>query len=97
MRLVWNDDALDDLGQIKDYIEQDDAFAAARVVLRLRDGLVQLTTFPRIGRVGRVPDTRELVFADLRYIAVYRVHTDSDLVEILNIIHTSRRYPPETD
>ena len=95
MRLRWNENALDDLEKIRDYIEKDDPFAAMRVVMRLRDGLEQLTTFPQMGRVGRVTETRELVFSDLRYIAVYNVHTDRKEIEILNIIHAARRYPPE--
>jgi addiction module RelE/StbE family toxin len=95
LRLVWNDGALDDLEKIRGYIEGDNPLAAARVVWRLRGGLEQLTEFPQMGRVGRVPETRELVFPDLRYVAVYRIYPNSDVIEILNIIHTAREYPPK--
>ena len=95
MRLTWNDDALDELERIKDYIEEDDPFAAARVVLRLHEGIEQLAAFPNLGRTGRVAETRELIFPDLRYIAVYRVHAAKDEVEILTVIHTARKYPPD--
>ena len=96
MRLTWNEGALNDLEEIRDYIEKEDPFAAARVILRLRSGLEQLTTFPQIGRSGRVPETRELVFSDLRYIAIYRVHNDKEEVEILNLLHTAREYPAKS-
>jgi len=95
VRLVWNDDALDDLERIKDYIERDDPYAAARVVLRLHNGIEQLAIFPNIGRTGRVPDTRELVFSDLRYIAVYQIYPNRNVVEVLTIIHTARKYPSD--
>ena len=95
MRLTWNDDALEDLERIKDHIEENDPFAAARVVLRLHDGIEQLAAFPNLGRIGRVPETRELIFSDLRYIAVYRVHVARDEVEILTLIHTARKYPQD--
>ncbi|MNL60453.1 Plasmid stabilization system protein [compost metagenome] len=42
------------------------------------------------GRLGRALGTRELVFADLPYIVVYRV---SDRVEILAVMHASREWP----
>lgn len=94
MRLVWNDNALDDLERIRDYIVEDNPSAAVRVILRLRDELERLTTFPNMGRAGRVAETRELIYPRLPYVAVYRV--DGDTVEILNIIHTAREYPPKS-
>ncbi len=51
-----------------------------------------LRDFPRIGRVGILPDTRELAILGLPYRAVYRV--EGDIVLILAVLHTSRRYPP---
>jgi plasmid stabilization system protein ParE len=43
-----------------------------------------------MGRRGRASDTRELVFADLPYIVVYRV---TNQVEILAVVHTARDWP----
>jgi addiction module RelE/StbE family toxin len=97
MRVIWTDDALDDLENIRSYIEEDSPAAAMRVLRRLRDALQQLANNPRMGRTGRVSETRELVFSNLPYIGVYRILEDEDRIEILDVIHTSRDYPSSTE
>ncbi|HTQ14452.1 MAG TPA: type II toxin-antitoxin system RelE/ParE family toxin [Rhizomicrobium sp.] len=93
MRVIWVERALDDLERIHDYIQSDNPAAAQRVIQRLRSGLESLSRFPRMGRAGRVSDTREFVFTDIPYIGVYRILEDE--IEVLNIIHTARDYPPK--
>jgi toxin ParE1/3/4 len=46
-----------------------------------------LRMLPNRGRNGRIAGTRELIFAPLPYIAVYRVKDDR--VEILRIYHSA--------
>jgi toxin ParE1/3/4 len=46
-----------------------------------------------MGRIGRSPETREFVFSDVPYIAIYRIDDERTSVEILRIMHTARRYP----
>jgi len=46
-----------------------------------------------MGRAGRVAETREFVFGNLPYIAVYRIDEAAATLEILNIIHTAQLYP----
>ena len=55
------------------------------------DGCGGLGSFPRRGRKGRIESTRELVFARLPYIVVYRIQ-DQDL-EILRIYHGAQDWP----
>jgi toxin ParE1/3/4 len=50
-----------------------------------------LEMFPNRGRVGRIAGTRELVFAPLPYIAVYRVN--DKVAEILRIYHSAQNWP----
>jgi plasmid stabilization system protein ParE len=50
-----------------------------------------LEMFPGRGRIGRVEGTRELVFAPLPCIAVYRVTEEA--VEILRIYHSAQDWP----
>ena len=92
MRLRWTRLAERDLDQIAEYISQDSAAAAARVVLELIDqSETLLPKHPALGRPGRVLGTRELVVGQLPYIIAYRVR-DKDL-EILRVLHTSRAWP----
>ena len=52
-----------------------------------------LTRHAALGRPGRVLWTRELVIGGLPYVIPYRVR-DND-IEILRVLHTSRRWPSE--
>jgi plasmid stabilization system protein ParE len=55
----------------------------------LLQSTARLAPFPRLGRVGTVDDTRELVF-DRSFIIVYRTHEEHALVEIIAIAHAKR-------
>ena len=92
MRLRWTKRAERDLDEIAKYIGQDSPAEAARVVLELIDQVeANLLAHPAIGRPGRVLGTRELVIGGLPYVVPYRVR-DMD-IEILRVLHTSRRWP----
>jgi len=94
LRLRWTRRAERDLDEIASYIGQDSPAAAARVILELIDRVeADLTKRPAIGRAGRVLGTRERVIVGLPYIVPYRVR-EMD-VEILRMLHTSRRWPYE--
>lgn len=90
MKLIWSKRAIRRLAGIHDYIAKDSTEAAARVGQALESARY-LERFPLIGRPGRVDGTRELVIAGLPYIVPYRVIDDT--VQILSVIHTSRRWP----
>lgn len=91
MRVRWTKPALANLDEIQTYVAQESPLAAYRLVQdlfgRAQNGLA---TSPMMGRKGRARGTRELVFADLPYIVVYRV---TDAVDILAVVHTARRWP----
>jgi toxin ParE1/3/4 len=92
LRLRWTRLAERDLDQIAAYIGQDNPAAAARVILELIDQVERLLpAHPAIGRPGRVVGTRELVIGELPYVIPYRM-LGQDL-EILRVLHTSRRWP----
>ena len=94
MRLRWTKLAENDLDAIAAYIGQDSPAAAARVVLELIDQTeTQLTRHVALGRPGRVIGTRELVIRGLPYVIPYRVCGND--IEILRVLHTSRRWPSE--
>jgi toxin ParE1/3/4 len=92
MRIRWTEPASRDLTQISDYIEgHDGPSAARRVALTIYQGVDSLTHFPFRGRPGRRPKTRELVFPDLPFLAVYRIR--EDFIEIIRILHGAQNWP----
>ena len=95
MRLRWTRLASQDLDDIAEYIGQDSLAAAGRVVLELIERVEQsLPTQPATGRAGRVLGTRELVIGNLPYVIAYRLREND--IEILRVLHTSRRWPSDT-
>jgi toxin ParE1/3/4 len=92
MRIRWTDAAVRDFTSVCDYIEKHgSAVSARRVALSIHRQIDLLERFPEHGRTGRKPDTRELVFSGLPYLAIYRIHTDS--VEIVRILHGAQMWP----
>ena len=91
MRLRWSADAVNDLERIKQYIREDNPEAAYHVVRTIYKGCTALKKFPNRGRVGREPQSRELVFTTLPYIVVYRVK--GDFIEISRIWHGAQDRP----
>ena len=91
MQIRWQDDAINDLIQIRRFIAMDNPSAAARVANRIRSTGPELANQPGMGRPGRVPGTRERVLVDFPYTIAYRVEENS--VVILRVLHTSRKWP----
>jgi toxin ParE1/3/4 len=76
------------LGGIIDYIALDDPGAAGRVFRAIVATAQRLTGFPNLGRVGRLPDTREFSVTALPYLIVYAVTADG--ITVLAVFHTAR-------
>jgi toxin ParE1/3/4 len=75
------------LDEIAGFLAKDKPTRATSFVLELQAAVAKLQTHPGMGRAGRVPGTRELVFHQ-NYIAIYRVHGDK--VEILRLHHAAQ-------
>ena len=88
MQLLFTDLAARDLGSIIDYIALDNPTAAGNVYRSVLSTDGRLTEFPGIGRVGRLPGTREYLLAGLPYLLVYEV--SSEAVTILAVFHGAR-------
>ncbi|ATC24003.1 type II toxin-antitoxin system RelE/ParE family toxin [Caulobacter vibrioides] len=91
MRVTWTDSASRDLRFAYAWIAQDRPAAALKQVRRIWEFAAKLSDFPNLGRPGRRPGTRELVVPGGPFIVAYRV--SDDLVEILRVLHASRRWP----
>lgn len=83
-----------DLLAIRDWIAEHDERAAERVLSRIRQTAMMLGQFPMMGRSGQVAGTREFSVTGLPYLVVYQIVTATDL-DILTVLHTSRKFPPE--
>lgn len=91
MRIRWTEPAAAALDSIQDYIAKDNPRAAFKVSQRIGIAVSQLKEHPRIGRMGRVRGTFELVMYDLPYIVPYRIKKQE--IHILSVYHTSRKWP----
>jgi toxin ParE1/3/4 len=84
--------ARDDLLSIHDWIAEDDAQAADRVVSRIRQTVMMFEQFPLLGHTGEIDGTREFKVTGLPYLIIYQLTSATDL-DILTIIHSARKYP----
>ena len=88
--LIWREAALTDLAAIYTYIAERNPPAADRLQQMIETCAERLPEHPFLYRPGRVAGTREAVVHP-NYILIYRV--TSDAVEIVNVLHSRRRYP----
>jgi addiction module RelE/StbE family toxin len=86
MQLVWTEQAVADLAEIEDYIEQDKPQAARRVAALLSSSVEHLAEFPHLGKPGRRSGTRELIIPP--YAITYRLRPER--LEILSVWHGRR-------
>jgi toxin ParE1/3/4 len=91
VRIRWTPAAAADLANISDYLNVHHPQYEISTVERLYQGIRSLRHKPFRGRPGRAPDTRELLFPPLPYLAVYRVR--QDVVEVLRIYHAAQNRP----
>ena len=89
---VWSPEAIDDLVSVRAYISEDDPAAAQRIALHIIHNVeALLAENPQMGRVGRVPGTRELVIPNTPFIVPYRVQGNA--IQILRVFHAARSWP----
>lgn len=91
MTVVWSEGAVADLRLLRAYIAEHDPYAAATIAARVVSAVERLSTFPDIGRPGRVPGTRELVVTGTPLIVPYRA--TQGRIEVIAVIHAARRWP----
>lgn len=91
MRIEWHPLARTDLAELVAYIATDNLTAAYRVHEDIRECTGVLAIYPEIGRLGRVPGTRELVIRGTPYIAAYRI--TGEVVTVLRLLHGARLWP----
>ena len=91
MRVVWTPEAQQDRADVWDYIADNNARATARMDVLFSDATARLAEHPNLGRLGKIPGTRELIPHE-SYRLVYEIERET--VWILALVHTARQWPP---
>jgi toxin ParE1/3/4 len=89
--VVWSRRAISHLTELRAYIAHDRPGAAGSVATTLLAAVEHLAAFPHLGRLGRVPATRELVVPGTPYVIPYRIR--GDRLEIIAVFHGRQRWP----
>ena len=93
MRILWTDEALDDLEEILAYYHLE---ASPRVAVEVEKRIIgeieSLPPYPeRIRASERVPGARELVVNKLPYVVFVELRDDA--IVVLNIVHSRKKFP----
>ncbi len=87
MKLVYTDDAIEDLMRLREFIAVHNPSVAARIAAELVSKIELLTDFPKLGtpvELAPLPETvRDMVFG--KYIVRYSIHPST--IIILRIWH----------
>ena len=89
--IEWTEAAEADAGAILEFIAQDSISAAYDVYEEIREQAKHLMEYPKLGRVGRLKGTRELVINRTSYIVIYRIR--GERVELLRVLHGAQQWP----
>lgn len=93
MKVVWLKRARLDLNDALDWIATRNPGAAENIAQLIHLQISQLATYPQLGRVGKIENTRELVIQQTRYIAAYRIDIKNKQIQILALTHHSKSWP----
>ena len=90
MRIEWTGEAELNALDIADHISIDSPAAALAQIREIRSQVEELARHPNLGRLGRVPGTRELVVARTPYIVAYRI--EDVAVVVIRILHGAQQW-----
>ncbi|HLK06035.1 MAG TPA: type II toxin-antitoxin system RelE/ParE family toxin [Candidatus Acidoferrum sp.] len=93
MRVRWLRRALANLEEEAQYIAADNPAAASKTVATIFAAVDRLAHHPAMGRIGRVPGTRELAVSSTPYVIPYGVR--GCVLEILRVFHGARQWPSQ--
>ena len=92
MRIIRRESYASDLESIVDHIASDNLSAVLVIWDEIERQTARPGDFPLSGRMGRTPETRELVVAGTPFIVVYLV---ANHVELIRVLHGAQQWPPE--
>ena len=89
MQVRFAEAAIADIESIRAYIAQDNPSAASRMAVAIVAATDRLSANPRLGRLGAMPGTFELVVRP--YVLVYDIHRAE--IVVLRVWHGRQRRP----
>jgi toxin ParE1/3/4 len=96
VRVLWTDAALNQLEAIRDFLSHTSPEYAQRIVERLVNRSEQVVAFPRSGRMVpeyELDEVRQVIEGSYRIIYLIK----ESQVEVLAVIHTSRKGLPQDE
>jgi toxin ParE1/3/4 len=90
VKLIWTDQAIEDLGNIGDYIALNSEKYAKFTIKKLYERTDVLKIFPKSGRI--VPEKNEENIRELiegNYRIIYEIFSD-ELIYVLTVFHSAR-------
>jgi len=91
--IFWTPKARSERQAAINYIAKDNPLAALDQLDQIEYQTSYLAERPKMGRLGRVRGTRELVISGTPFIAVYRFK--GSRIEILCFLHGAQKWPTE--
>jgi addiction module RelE/StbE family toxin len=89
MIVEWRPEAVADLWEILEYIDERNPQAAEELYSEIERATSALPEHPYLYRLGRVLNTREIIVHP-NYLVIYRL---TDRIEILSVLHARQQYP----
>lgn len=90
VKLIWTDQAIDDLGDIGDYIAENSEKYAKLTVQKIYERTEIVKSFPQAGRI--VPEKNEENVRELiegNYRIIYEIISEN-LIDVLTVYHSAR-------
>lgn len=91
LNIDWTRVTVQDLRAVWDLVAEKNEAAGDKLIQRISTAIEQLQRHPNLGRPGRIPETRKLIFIETRYVASYRIIRRE--IQVLAILHGARTWP----
>ncbi|GAA0410492.1 type II toxin-antitoxin system mRNA interferase toxin, RelE/StbE family [Cocleimonas flava] len=90
MQIRWESDAINDLIEIREFIERENPESASRLANKILNPVDILIEHPLLAKAGRIHKTREHVVSGTPYTLVYLA--ESELITVLRVFHQSKKW-----
>lgn len=91
MKLEWSEAARQDMNALFAYLDARNPQAADKTEAAIFATVEELLVFPKVGRLGRVQGTRELIVTGTPYLLIYALNAET--VFIVRVLHGAQKFP----